>query len=74
MKLKNHNDALYDVNKSIELNESYVKAYLRRAEINMTLGEFDQALIDYHKIKDLDPSFYLLKKLYDIFNMLFIKN
>lgn len=56
MKLKKHNDALLDVNKSIELNVGYVKAYFRRAEINMMLGDFDQAVVDYHKIKELDPS------------------
>jgi len=64
MKLKKHNDALLDVNKSIELNDTYVKAYLRRAEINMTIGEFDQAVIDYHKIKELDPSFFFKKNNY----------
>lgn len=56
MKLNKNEEALLDCNKSLELNEKYVKSYLRRAEIKMKLGEYDQAIADYYKIKELDPS------------------
>lgn len=45
-----------DVNLSIELNEQYFRAYLRRADIKMKLGEFDGAIADYSRVKELDPS------------------
>lgn len=56
MKLNKNQEALSDCNKSLELNDKYVKSYLRRAEIKMKLGEFDQAVNDYYKIKEIDPS------------------
>ena len=45
-----------DCNKSIELDDKYVKSYLRRAEIKLKLEEFNDAVADYWKIKELDPS------------------
>lgn len=56
MKKKEFKKALEDVNLSIELNEKYFRAYLRRADIRMKMGEFEAAIIDYHKVKELDPS------------------
>lgn len=56
MKMNKNEEALLDCNKSLELNEKYVKSYLRRAEIKMKMGEFDGALTDYYKIKELDPT------------------
>lgn len=48
--------ALEDVNLSIELNESYFRAYLRRADIRCKMGEYDAAIADYNKVGELDPS------------------
>ena len=45
-----------DCNKSIELNEKYARAYLRRGEARMKIEEYDQAAGDYYKCKELDPS------------------
>lgn len=47
VKKKDFKKALEDVNKSIELNEQYFRAYLRRADIKMKMGDFDQAIFDY---------------------------
>lgn len=40
VKKKEYKKALEDVNISISLNEQYFRAYLRRADIHMKLGEF----------------------------------
>jgi DnaJ family protein C protein 7 len=49
-------DALRDVNKSISLNERYMKAYVRRGNIYMVLKMFDEARFDYQKVKEAEPS------------------
>lgn len=56
VKKKEFKRALEDVNLSIELNDKYFRAYLRRADIRMKMKEFDAAVVDYHKVKELDPS------------------
>jgi DnaJ family protein C protein 7 len=56
MKEQKWHDALKDCDKSIELNDKYVKSYVKRADVYMSLKEFDKAQFDYHKIKELDPS------------------
>jgi len=33
---------------------------LRRAEIKMELEEFEEAIYDYNKVKELDPSNFLI--------------
>lgn len=48
--------ALSDCNKSIELDERFTKSYLRRAELKLQKEEFNEAIADYWKIKELDPS------------------
>ena len=49
------NSALKDCNKSIELDPTYWKGLLKRADIYMKKGEFDLAIGDYNKIKEIDP-------------------
>ena len=56
VKKKEYKKAMEDVNLSIELNEQYFRAYLRRADIKMKQGEFDSAVADYNRVKELDPS------------------
>lgn len=55
MKLAKYTEALADVDKSIELNADYTKAYYRRGEIREAMGEFEEAVRDYKKVHQLDP-------------------
>lgn len=45
-----------DCNESIHLNPKYVKSYHRRAEIKIKQGDFDEAVGDYHTMKEIDPN------------------
>lgn len=56
LKKKELNKALEDTNKSIDLNDKYVKSYIKRAEIKMQLQDYDGAIYDYNHVKELDPS------------------
>lgn len=49
-------EALKDINKSINLNENYYKAYVRRGNLYMTLDMFEEAKYDFQKVKDAEPS------------------
>lgn len=49
-------EALTEMNKSIALNDKYTKAYLRRANIHMSLGNFEEAKYDFNKVKELEPN------------------
>lgn len=51
MKRKMWTKAAEDLNKSIELNPNYIKAYVKRAEVNMERGEYTAAIHDYGKIQ-----------------------
>ena len=56
-KLRNHDAAVADCGRAIELDQNYVKAYNRRAESLRVLGskeQLEQALQDYDKASDLD--------------------
>lgn len=56
MKRKDNLKALDDLNKSLELDPSYSKSLIRRAEVQMERGEYTAAIMDYNKIEELDPS------------------
>jgi DnaJ family protein C protein 7 len=45
-----------DCSKALELDESYLKALLRRAKCYMELGDFDEAVRDYEKALKMDKS------------------
>jgi DnaJ family protein C protein 7 len=49
-------DALGDINKAIEMNPNYTKAYLRRGNIHMSLRNFEEARYDFQKVKEIEPS------------------
>ena len=55
-KLNNMMEALKDINKSISLNESYIKAYMRRGNIYMALKMYEEAKYDFQKVKDSEPN------------------
>jgi len=56
MKLKEFKDALADCDKAIQINENYAKAFLRRGEIKMELGEYEEATRDFNQCHQLDPN------------------
>ncbi|XP_015121044.1 tetratricopeptide repeat protein 1 [Diachasma alloeum] len=47
--------AIEDCSKAIELNSTYLKAYLRRAQLYEQEDKLDEALADFKKILELDP-------------------
>lgn len=51
-----HPKAIEDFDKSIELNENYFKAYLRRGDSKFALSDFDAAAADYQRVMELDRS------------------
>lgn len=51
-----HSKAIEDFDKSIELNENYFKAYLRRGDSKFALSDFDAAAADYQRVMELDRS------------------
>jgi DnaJ family protein C protein 7 len=56
MKLKKFSQALTDCNLSIECDDSYAKSYLRRGNIKEELDDYENAVYDYQKVQELDPS------------------
>ncbi|XP_026749366.1 tetratricopeptide repeat protein 1-like [Galleria mellonella] len=55
MKLEKYSKAIKDCTKAIELDEKYVKAYIRRAQSYEATDKLDESLADYKKILELDP-------------------
>lgn len=45
-----------DCTKAIELNPSYVKAYIRRAQLYEETDKLDEALEDFKKVLTIDAS------------------
>ncbi|XP_011563771.2 tetratricopeptide repeat protein 1 [Plutella xylostella] len=56
MKLTKYSDAVKDCSKAIELDDKYVKAYIRRAQSYEASDKLDEALADWQKILEFDPS------------------
>ena len=48
--------AISDCTKALELNPSYVKAYVRRAQLYEEAEKLDEALEDYKKVLTFDPA------------------
>jgi len=53
-KLKNYDDSISDCNNAIELDPTYLKAYLRRAKSYMDAEKYEEAVRDYEKITKMD--------------------
>ena len=54
MQLNKLEEAVEDCTAAINLDESYVKAYLRRAKCYQTLEKHEEAVRDYEKVTRLD--------------------
>lgn len=50
-------NALSDINKALNLNENYIKAYYRRAQIYVALKNADKAKEDLNKVLKLDANY-----------------
>lgn len=55
-KLDRKLSAIDDCTKAIELNSTYVRAYLRRAKFYEETEKYSECLEDYKKVLELDPS------------------
>ncbi|KAH1005215.1 tetratricopeptide repeat protein 1 [Dendroctonus ponderosae] len=54
-KLDRKLSAIEDCTKAIDLNNAYLKAYLRRAKLYEEADKLEESLADYNKIIELDP-------------------
>ncbi|KAK9103090.1 hypothetical protein Sjap_020346 [Stephania japonica] len=54
-KLGKHEDTIKECTKALELNSSYLKALIRRAEAHEKLEHFEEAIADMKKVLELDP-------------------
>lgn len=55
-KLGRTESAIEDCTKAIDLDENYIRALLRRAQLYEQTDKLDEALADYQKVLTLDPS------------------
>ncbi|XP_037298995.1 tetratricopeptide repeat protein 1 [Manduca sexta] len=56
MKLQEYKRAVKDCTKAIELDDNYMKAYIRRAQCYEATEKFDESLADFKKVLELDPA------------------
>lgn len=56
MRLEDYEDSIKDSTKALELHPHYMKALMRRAELYEKTEKLDEALADYQKIVEFDPS------------------
>lgn len=56
LKLGKYEDSIKECTKALELNPSYTKALLRRAEAHEKLDHLEEAIADMKKVIELDPS------------------
>ena len=64
IKLDNFSGALTDAQKSIDCDESYIKAYYKRAEANMHLHRYKDAVADYELLQSKESSSENLNLIY----------
>ncbi|XXG48655.1 hypothetical protein AAC387_Pa02g3040 [Persea americana] len=55
-KLGRYDDAIKECTKALELNPTYMKALVRRAEVHEKLERFEEAIADMKKIIELDST------------------
>lgn len=63
MKTGDKNKALNDLNKSLELDPNYMKSLVRRAELHMEREDYSDAISDYAKMQEVDPSVNMKAKI-----------
>nr|CAB3465701.1 unnamed protein product [Digitaria exilis] len=51
-----HDETIKECTKALELNPSYLKALIRRAEAHEKLEHYEEAIADLKKVIELDPS------------------
>ncbi|KAL4231322.1 cytochrome c oxidase subunit 1 [Mactra antiquata] len=56
MHLEDFESSIQDCSKALDLHPQYMKALMRRAELYEKTDKLDEALNDYQKIVELDPS------------------
>lgn len=56
MAQRNYLKALEDCNRSLSLNPDYTKAYLRRGNVHMQLEDYEEAVHDFNKVRELDEN------------------
>lgn len=56
IKKQERTSAIEDCSKAIELNPKYLRAILRRAQLYEQDDKLDEALVDFKKILEIDPS------------------
>lgn len=49
-------EAIKDCTRAIELDETYTKAVLRRANLHQDTDQLDEALKDFQRVLELQPS------------------
>jgi len=64
-KQKKNKEAVADCDKALEINDGYAKVYLRRGDIKMEMGEYDEATRDFNKAHQLDPNLGARQKIRD---------
>ena len=53
--MKKNDEALADLNKAIECNEDYAKAYVKRGEVNLLLENFEESVRDFSNADRISP-------------------
>lgn len=53
--LGKHKDAVDDAKKATQLDENYVKGYVREGKGYLGLGDYDSALRLFQKVRELQP-------------------
>jgi len=64
-KQKKNKEAIADCDKALEINDGYAKVYLRRGDIRMEMGEYEEASRDFNKAHQLDPNIGARQKIRD---------
>ena len=55
-KMNKNQDALIALNKAIKYNPKYVKALVKRGEVNIVLENFKEAVRDFSEASEHDPT------------------
>jgi DnaJ family protein C protein 7 len=61
--LKKWTQSVEDCNRCLSLDDTYIKAYLRRAKCYMELQKFKEAVRDYERVHKMDRSNFEYRQL-----------